>query len=396
MKRGFVFGVSFLCLALALQAGGWNNTLIGCRAIALGGAFNAVADDPSAIFYNPAGLVQQESNFNLSFDGFYVWPTFEMTLPNGSTIHSNYNTSLPQFFLTARLNDRVTFGFGLFVPYAGGGVDWKKADLGYPLKTKMGVSSLTPAVAYKLSDKLSVGLTLNYYTSNFTLDTEMEAMGPLHSEESGSALSAGFGLMYRPWDWLGVGLSVRGPAKLTMSGKTSLTLGPYKVYMDSETSIKIPWDLEAGLAFRLSERLLFSASAQYTLWSTLDNVEKVIKNIPLTGDINYIEPMDFRNILILSTGLEYELSQALTLRAGLAFDKWAAPEENLTPSNIDVNKVTLLGGFGYRFGRMRIDFVYIYGVGQERSKETEIQGVPLVEKYNMNVQVMGLGLTYSF
>lgn len=92
-------------MAVTVQAGGWNNTLIGCRAIALGGAFLGVADDPSAIFYNPAGLIRQESAFNLSFNGgFYVWPTYELTLSSGSIIHSQYNTSLPQFFLTARLN----------------------------------------------------------------------------------------------------------------------------------------------------------------------------------------------------------------------------------------------------------------------------------------------------
>jgi len=38
----------------ALGSGNWGNS---ARAIGMGNAFVAVADDPSAIFYNPAGLV---------------------------------------------------------------------------------------------------------------------------------------------------------------------------------------------------------------------------------------------------------------------------------------------------------------------------------------------------
>ncbi len=355
-----------------------------------------MADDPSAIFYNPAGLVRQESPFSLSLDGFYLQPTHELTLPTGSTIRSQYNVTIPQFFLTARLNERITFGLGVFVPYAGGGVDWKSADLGFPLKTVMGVYSITPAVAYKLSDKLSVGLTLNYYSATFSLDTDRAPLGPLHSDEKGSALTGGVGFMYRPTERLAFGLSIRGPATVTMAGKTKVTFGQFDVYLPSDTTIKIPWDMQAGFAYQLSERLLLSFSAQYTLWSRLDKVEKVIKDIPTVGEMKFDQVMDFRNILVLGAGAEYLLTPAFSVRAGVGLDSWASPVETLDPSNIDVNKVTFLAGIGYRTGRMRIDLAYVYGIGEERSKLTDILGTTLTEVYNLNVRVLGLGLTYSF
>lgn len=58
-KESIIFVFSFFLITAGLWAGGWNNTLMGCKALALGGAFVGVADDPSAIFYNPAGLVFQ-------------------------------------------------------------------------------------------------------------------------------------------------------------------------------------------------------------------------------------------------------------------------------------------------------------------------------------------------
>ncbi len=78
--------LSFICLSLTssgLWAGGWNNTLIGCRAIAIGGAFVGIADDTSAIFYNPAGLAFQQKNFSVSINGFNIWPTHEYSDSRG-------------------------------------------------------------------------------------------------------------------------------------------------------------------------------------------------------------------------------------------------------------------------------------------------------------------------
>jgi long-chain fatty acid transport protein len=396
MKKSFVLVVVVLGLSAPLMAGGWNNTLIGCRAIALGGAFCAVANDPSAIFYNPAGLVHQDSRLNLSLDGFYVWPTDEFTTASGNTIRSQFNSSIPQFFITYRWSDRITFGFGMYTPYAGGGVDWKERDLGYPLKTAMGIISLTPTLAYTLSPTLSVGFNINYYRAYFTLDTTMAGFGPLKSEEEGSALSAGLGIFYRPVERLSFGLSVRGPARMRLAGKTKLMIDVYNLSLDSDTAFNLPWDIEAGVAYRLSDRLLLSAGAQYTTWSVLDKVEKAIHDIPLVGDLRLDENMSFRDILLFRAGAEYTFPAGLALRAGVGLDRFASPLESLNPTNIDVDKLTLLCGIGYRTGRMTIDFAYVYGIGEERQKDVLVMGIPLNEKYNLHVQVIGLGLTFAF
>ncbi|HEX9901864.1 MAG TPA: outer membrane protein transport protein [Acidobacteriota bacterium] len=396
MKKIFLLTAALIGLSASLLAGGWNNTLIGCRAMALGGAFCAVANDPSAIFYNPAGLVHQENRFNLALDGFYVRPTHEFTTVGGNTIRSRFNTSIPQFFITYRWSDRITFGFGMYTPYGGGGVDWKERDLGYPLKTTMGIVSLTPTIAYNLNSTLSLGFNINYYRAFFTLDTNMPDIGPLKSEEEGTALSAGLGLLYRPFDRLTFGLSIRGPAKMKLAGKTALRFDVYNISLASDTSFNLPWDFEAGLACRLSDRLLLSASAQYTLWSVLDKVEKAIHGIPFNGDLRLDENMSFRDILILRAGAEYTFPMGLALRAGLGLDRFASPVETLNPTNIDVDKLTLLGGIGYRTGRMTIDFAYVYGIGEERQKSIVVMGLPFNEKYNLHVQVIGLGLTFSF
>ncbi|MFP4082907.1 MAG: OmpP1/FadL family transporter [Candidatus Aminicenantes bacterium] len=399
-KKLLIFSLSLFLIPVGLWSGGWNNTLMGCRALAMGGAFVGIADHPSAIFHNPAGLVFQRGSLNFSVDGFYIWPTHDYVMPTGSRVQSKFNNALPQIFVTYKTSDRLTIGFGAYVPYAGGGVDWKKNDLGFPLKSHMGIFSLTPSVSYQVSDKLSLGFNLNFYRGVLDVDTVMENYGPMSTEESGSALSAGFGLMYRPSERLGVGLSVRGPAKMDLSGTTSITttapgFGPLELNLDSQTSFNLPWDIEAGISYQITEDFLFTTGLQYTMWSALDKVEKTIEDIPFTGDLRREEVMDFKDILILRAGVEYVIAGGLALRAGIGYDPSATPDSSLNVTNIDVDKITLLGGIGYKTGSMQLDFVYIHAQGKEREITTTAFGLPLTEKYNLNVTVLGLGVTFS-
>jgi len=401
-KRAFVFLISVFIIASGLKAGGWNNTLMGARAMAIGGAFVGLADDPTAIFFNPAGVAYQENQFNFSIDGFYIWPTHDYTSPAGSTAQSKFNTALPQIFFTYRMNEKVTLGFGAFVPYAGGGVDWRKEDLGLPLKSYLAVISLSPSVAYQLNRTLSVGFNLNFYRGLLDVETEMEGFGPLNAEESGSAISASLGLMYKPTEKLGIGFTVRAPAKMTLSGKTSIFqtvpgFGTLKLNLESETSFNLPWDIEAGFSYRLTESFVFSAGAQYTMWSRLKQVDKTIKDIPTIGDINEAEVLNFNDILILHAGFEYLIPGGIALRGGIGYDRSASPTDTLSVMNIDVDKLSLLGGIGYKTGKTQIDFVYIYVRGNEREKTSMVYpGMPLFEKYNLNVDILGLGVTFSF
>lgn len=384
----FVF---ILFTAAGLWAGGWNNTLMGCRAIALGAAFVGVADDPSAIYYNPAGLVFQRERLNISINGFYVMPTHEYIGIPGSRIQSKFSGSIPQIFFSYKVSDRLTIGFGAYAPFATGGVDWKKGQFEYPLKSYLGIFSLTPAVSYQVSKKLSLGFNINIYKALLEFDSEMDPYGPIKAEESGSAISGGLGLLFKPTERISIGLSIRGAAKMKLSGKTSVSttvpeLGTFDIKLKSETRFNLPWDIEIGASYRISGNFLISASAQYTIWSTLDRVQKTI------GDFETYEEMNFKNILIARIGGEFYLPSGLFLRGGVGIDRAASPVEALSIDNIDVDKFTLLGGIGYRVGRMQIDFAYVHAQGKEREKTT----FPHPGKYNLNATIIGLGLTFSF
>ena len=307
-KRRASVCILLLLLVSSLWGGGWNNTLMGIRALSIGAAFVGIADDPSGIYYNPAGLILQNQRLNFSINGVYIMPNHQYTVGDVVSAQSQNNTGIPQFFITYKVSERMTLGFGMFVPYAGGGVDWSADDLGYPMSSYLGVISYTPSLSYRISDKFSLGININLYKGVFELNADTDLMASLKTEESGSSLSASLGLMYKPSDRWRLGLSVRGPAKMKLTGKTLYSvsvpeLGNVQFGSDSETTFNLPWDIEFGFMYKFSDRFILSTSAQYTLWSTLDKVTKTFKDLPGIGVLVDFEELNFQDILFMRVGL---------------------------------------------------------------------------------------------
>ena len=65
-----------LALPACLFANGFDIYEQSAKAVGLGGAFIAQADDPSAIFFNPAGIVQLDGT-QLSVGACAIRPTMQ-------------------------------------------------------------------------------------------------------------------------------------------------------------------------------------------------------------------------------------------------------------------------------------------------------------------------------
>src|SRR5215467_14238120 len=78
-------------------------------------AFAATADNPSAIYYNPAGITQLDgSNLRAGIYGLYLDPTFTPPPPaNTNRFHiDNKLAAAPQFFFTHTL-EKLPLSYGL-------------------------------------------------------------------------------------------------------------------------------------------------------------------------------------------------------------------------------------------------------------------------------------------
>ncbi len=93
----------------SVQADGIRNPFQGAAAIAQGNAFAAQADDPTAVFYNPAGMTQLhgvQHTFGIQFASVNT----HFTSPTGVSTRNEqpFPIGLPppgQLFITANLKD---------------------------------------------------------------------------------------------------------------------------------------------------------------------------------------------------------------------------------------------------------------------------------------------------
>src|SRR5579859_3612247 len=88
------------------------------EAIARGDAFVATADNPSAIYYNPAGITQiQGGNFRVGL--YSISANTEFTSTSGAKAASDEEWQfVPQIYLVdTPTNSAVSFGFGIYAPY---------------------------------------------------------------------------------------------------------------------------------------------------------------------------------------------------------------------------------------------------------------------------------------
>lgn len=73
--RTIIFVMCMTLLAGQLFAGGFALTGVGSRATSMAGAFRGLSDDPSAMYWNPAGLgFMNENSFSLGGTFIYHQP----------------------------------------------------------------------------------------------------------------------------------------------------------------------------------------------------------------------------------------------------------------------------------------------------------------------------------
>lgn len=145
-------------------------------AAAMGNAFVAQADDPSALHYNPAGMTQLHG-FQTLFGTSLIGGTTQFTSPSGAQATGDRNGSLAypppgHVYLVANLKD---LGFAALGDFSAGiGLNNPFGSLTrYPNDgpfrsaltfTTLPLLDIKPTIAYKLNDQLSFGLGADIYT----------------------------------------------------------------------------------------------------------------------------------------------------------------------------------------------------------------------------------------
>lgn len=119
MKNNIAICLLSLTFALPVLADDYHyrETLIGERAAGLGGAYIAISDDPSGIWYNPAGIMFSFENY-FSLSGNVYSSTKEVA--KNAVAGQDYSTTsqglVPSFFGFTQNYGKSKLGFAIVVP----------------------------------------------------------------------------------------------------------------------------------------------------------------------------------------------------------------------------------------------------------------------------------------
>ncbi len=381
MNREGDYTVKRILLAVLVMCGivvstpgftsGWDNSLIGARAGGMSSAFAGLADDATAIFYNPGGLAFTGDKGEIILVGKQYWPEHNYTPFDGDKTVTKTPTFLPELFAYTRLGDRWTLGLGIYNAYAGGGIEWLAEDVGVHVDGSIFVTSITPTASFQINDWMAIGLNLNGYFGKSDQSYEDPNAGytdvsRFSSDEDDFSLAISSGIFIKPSDKWSAGLTWHGPSDMNLTGKTDLETFVFTGTFDSSTRFSLPWWTALGGAYHISPKWKVVAEWDYFDWSSMDKLDKTISNTPF-GDVTEEQFTGFDNASYFQFGTEYDISENWTIRGGASYEQGAARAEYLSLTNIDVSKRHLFGGVTYNYNLWHFDLGGFYSVGKELS-----------------------------
>ncbi len=361
-------GLAALLVALALpstaRAGGFGRpNQIGARAVGMGGAFTAVADDPWAIWHNPAGLAFPDET-QVSVDLSLLKLDREWTPPGRATINENTPLQpLPGVAASTRFAfgrekpSRLAVGLGFYVAY-GGKISFDPASVadsvapGVSGITSTGITlfEVTPAIAYQVADVLSLGAALRLGIGTFDVADVEAAFRTDNLSASGAGIGGSFSAMVRPHPRLSIGAVYRTSLTTSMTGGGDLVIGGSSDHHDMKLDVTWPQSASLGVAVRAARFLRLVAQADWTAWSSIQQL-----NVQFSGgSLSQTKQMRFMDSYTLHVGAEATASR-FAARAGFSWDGNAIPDETSRRETRDGSKYDVTLGAGVRFWRARVD-----------------------------------------
>ncbi len=399
------------CYSASMQA-----PSIGARATGMGGAFVSVADDPSALFWNPAGLGLCEGTMLMKSSAFIA--PYSYYEADGATDDDKSTTTvqmIPNLFFTHNFNDSVSMGLGYYVPF-GLGQRWKDdATLNYnSTRSEISLSNLQAGASFRLADGFIVGAGLaNGFAKMNTKSYSIVIPdgGTFPSEAyvkawgEGSGVSGNMGFLWLPSENWTVGGVWRSETNIKFKGDVDIGSNAFSTF-DREISMDFIFPQTACLGGSYSgfDRWLLSGQVDWVNWSRIDTITQ-----KLDDPVTFFSPpatviptdeieisRDWKDRYIFRVGAEYEVTPEFTLRGGYMWDPSPVPAETLDPLMFDVSTNRYSLGASFQVWIMQIDAAYSYAQGIRTEAEDSDNLPPTDGDYWGHSHMFEISTTYAF
>ncbi len=381
---GSLLGV--LCVPHVYATNGMNMIAYDAISGGMAGADAAVESGLTALAANPANLTSVDTQ-ELAVDLSLLMPVlhFENTTMMGANSVDGKKQIFPLPFLGYARHLRDTdwyLGVGLFAQ-GGMGVDFKDVQSGFgtedSIYSNVAYGKIAPAVAYKISDRWSLGasfqlgystLSYDFFPATSFYDAGSGMMFPGQKLENATSFgySGRIGLNWKFSDQGAFGFSYTSRSKLDYQD-ADLTMnfsamGLGKVKYDAEVDgFEWPDMMDIGVSYYLLDnKLLLAADATWYNWKDSMKTITVSGNNPdnayAPSNVEIPFVFDWDAQWEFSFGCAYKLTEIDTLRTGYNYGKNPVPDQNMYPLFPAIVEHHLAAGYGHEFGQLRLDIAW--------------------------------------
>ena len=400
-------------LLLAFNAGNlladelhYNNILIGDRASGLAGAYTAISDDASGLFYNPAGIVFSEDlQLSASANAYHSTELVYKDVLNGGDWRRKSDNIVPNYFgMTAK------FGEG-YIGFSYAVTDFEVEDQDSRFTSIPGVelyvininnndkaTKFGPSYAISLNDEWDFGITLYWYERERELTNNQFIRLPgnlfewtnLYFETYEKGYEPVVGLMWSPNDSISFGLSIRKTEITSSKSRTQLTCSSNSTCPPSAGGIPtdpaiitsrdkrdLPLNVRLGVAYFPTPRLLYSADVSF--------FEEVRSS-----------SFDAEEVVNYAFGIEYYFNPEWAIRGGIYTNESNTPDVSSSKLNqsdhVDLTGISLSISRFSKTSSITIGYSAASGDGEAQV----IAGSSQIQDLEQTIDTLYLSTSYNF
>lgn len=390
-----------------VDAAGFSIFEQGSRATGMGGAFVAVADDGSAMFYNPAGLAKQTKGFGVMAGMTLIIPDAEMTGlapypgPTYSAVQEDMVFFPPNLYAVMPVSECVTISLGTWFPY-GLTTAWADPEkwAGRFISQRGELRHFTVGLqgAWQIQDWIAIGGGPELRISDVKLQKNIPLFNPytnrvvdaahldIQSEGMEYDFGWGAGIMLTPAKGFNIGASYHSRVDADYTGRAIFyqfstgyadldakfrSVIPTDVPVPVETTIQYPALTQVGASYTFADKVTLSVAGNYTQWKVFD--QTVLKFQPVDGKqvpTNTIVH-NYENTWAYRVGLLFKASEHFDLQAGFVYDETPQPDPSVGPLLPDAIRTGYSIGFSMPlFWGIKADLSYMALFFHERTTTT--------------------------
>lgn len=347
--------------AAGLQA--WEQSASGIGVSHAGSA--AIADNAGTIYYNPAGMTLLPGR-HVSLGMAGVRPNIEFRDGSGN---AGQWTTLPNAYLSWQVADRWFAGLGMSSPFRlATEYDRGWAGSAIALKSDIKSANFNPSLAYRLGDKVSLGLGIDYQR----LDVELTSATP----------GARFRADDSAWGWNAGALFTLSPAMRVGVSYRSAMNHSLKDGSVSE-GLKLPDVFILSVWQQLSERWEAMGDLSYTNWSTVRGFRPA----------GAAAPFAYKDSWRFAWGAAYKASDTWKARFGIGYERSPAADGDASIRLPEDHRLSLSVGGQWKPARnAAVDFGYAYQYQRDPSADQ----AGLRGRYDTGGHVLGIQYSQGF